>query len=367
MRIGLVARWLDLHSGGAKEYTRQLIHHLLKVDPQNEYFIYYKSNKFLRSFPDPNAHESVIPFSNRFLWDYIGLPLFAAHNKLDLVWSPSYIIPFTLHRRSAVTFHDLAYFFFSEAYQWADITYMQAAIPGSIKRATAILSVSESTKADIIHLSPEAKPKTFVTYEAASPLFRRISDEVTLSSVRKTYHLDQPFIFFAGSISPRKGLPLLVKAFIALKKKYKVNHKLVITGGRQWGAKNQEIFNGISPSDVQILGHVPDDVLPVLYSLSDLFVFPSLYEGFGLPLLEAMACGCPVVCSDRTSLPEVAGDAALLVNPENTAELADAMAEIIKNKAKRMELISRGYERASAFSWENTAINTLKVFEWAVR
>jgi glycosyltransferase involved in cell wall biosynthesis len=367
MRFGLVARWLQLPPGGAREYTFNLIRALLQVDLRNEYFIFHNDPACLGTFP--TATEVLLPAHNKLWWDYMQLPAAVARCGIDLFWTPSYIIPFPIRCPSVAAVHDLAYFTMPESYQRSDVIYMRATMAGSFRRAAALLAVSEHTRRDIIRLFPFAADKIKVTYEAAAPQYRSDLDVRVLEAVRARYALPHPYVFYAGSISPRKGLLYLLEAFARLKQQSGIPHHLVFTGGWQWG--NTELGALIERlnirSDVILLGDMPAADMPALYALADLFVYPSLYEGFGLPILEAMACGCPVVCSNLTSLPEVAGDAAVLIDPRDTQLLADAMERVLTDPVLRHDLIVRGLRRAAAFTWEQTARKTLEVFESVMR
>jgi glycosyltransferase involved in cell wall biosynthesis len=361
MRIGLSARWLNLAPGGAREYTEQLIRGLTAYDQQNEYVVFHSSPKFLGQFPC--AEEILIRSPDRWLWEYAGLPFYASRQHLDLFWTPSYVIPFPVKCRSVASVLDLAYYFMPRAYRRAEVLYMRCMLPSSVKRASAILAISEHTKRDLVRLFPNAEPKVFVTHLAPSPVFRRITDEAALMSARAEYGLDRPFIFYAGSISPRKGLSFLAQAFADLRKQHGMPHRLVLTGARSWGDPDtRSVLERIPRQDILILGQVPASSLPAIYSLADLFVFPSLYEGFGLPVLEAMACGCPVVCSNLTSLPEVAGDAALMVDPRDVQALVGAMAVALTDARTRERLIEKGRARAASFTWEEVVRKTAAVF-----
>ena len=363
MRIGLAARWLQLPSGGAKEYTFNLIHALLQIDQRNEYVIFHSDPACLGMFP--TTTEVLLPAHNKLWWDYIQLPAAVMRHGIDLLWTPAYVIPFPIRCAAVASVHDLAYFTLPESYQISDVIYMRATMAGSFRRAAALLAVSDYTRHDIIRLFPFAADKITVTYEAAAPQYRSDLDVDVLQAVQARYALPQPYVFYAGSISPRKGLSYLLEAFARLKQQHDLPHRLVFTGGWQWGnTELNALIDRLSiRSDVLVLGDVPAADMPALYALADLFVYPSLYEGFGLPVLEAMACGCPVVCSNLTSLPEVAGEAALQVDPRDVPAMTGAMYQALSEATLRHDLISRGFTRAAAFTWEATARKTLDVFE----
>jgi glycosyltransferase involved in cell wall biosynthesis len=367
MKIGISARWLQLPAGGAREYTLNLVQALLQIDRKNEYVVFFQAPQVVGTFPA--AKEIVLAGRSKLWWDYVQLPLAVRREGVDLFWTPSYVVPFPIRCKSVATVLDLAYFTFPESYQSLDVLYMRTAIPGSFRRASALLAISEHTKRDIIRLFPFTEGKVAVTYLAASSKYRRIVEERVLNKVRDKYSVHGPFIFYAGSISPRKACPLLLQAFAILKEKKQIPHRLVFTGGWRWGsAKEFSLIKTLDlKEDVMILGDVPAQDMPSLYNSADLFVYPSLYEGFGLPVLEAMACGCPVVCSKLTSLPEVAGDAALMVDPRDIPSLANAMYRALTDPQTRTSLIEKGLARAALFTWQETARKTLEVFERIAR
>jgi glycosyltransferase involved in cell wall biosynthesis len=200
-------------------------------------------------------------------------------------------------------------------------------------------------------------------YEAAQNNFKRIQVHKILNSIKQKYHLPDRFILFVGTLEPRKNIIRLLEAYARIKDK--LPHKLVIAGTKGW--LYQPIFEAVKRlslrNNVIFLGYVDDGNLPALYNLADLFVYPSIYEGFGLPVLEAMACGIPVITSNVSSLPEVAGDAAVLVDPYNVKELAGAMKHVLTNASLRKQVINKGFQQAKNFSWKKCARETLKVYE----
>jgi len=235
--------------------------------------------------------------------------------------------------------------------------------PRTLKTADKIITVSNSTKNDLMNHFNIPKEKIRVIFEAADEKFKSLNNKET-KEVKYKYHLNFPFILYVGGLAVHKNIPALIKAFYKVKKKG-IQHKLVITGTKRW--KYKEIFETIDKLDLQndvvFTGYVSDEDLPALYNAADLFVYPSIYEGFGLPPLEAMACGTPVITSNTSSLPEVVGDAGIMVDPYDVNGLADAMHEVLANEGLRANMIKNGLERAKMFSWEKCARETLKVYE----
>ncbi len=363
MRIGVAARWLELPPGGAREYTESLIRALLACDSKNEYVIFYCDSRRQGTFLE--AAELTLRGRNKITWDYVSLPRALRRERIDLFWTPSYIVPFPVSCRSVATVLDLAYYTMPQSYRFLDVLYMRLAMPASFRRADALLCISEHTRQDLVRLFPFAKAKASVTPLGIHQRFRQSHSPETENKVRSQYALSRPFVFYAGSLSPRKGVPQLLEAFGMLKRDRHMPHRLVLTGGWSWGnVRVHRMADELGLRDqIVILGEIPADHMPVLYRLAELFVYPSLYEGFGLPVLEAMACGCPVVCSDLTSLPEVAGDAAILVDPCDTVAMAEAMHQALVDEDTRKTLSEKGMRRSENFTWEATASKTLKVFE----
>ncbi len=222
------------------------------------------------------------------------------------------------------------------------------------------MSVSNNTKKDILDIVNIPENKINVIYEAANEKYKKITNKKLLTKIKQKYSLKAPFIFYAGSISLRKNIKKLLLAFQEVPAN--LNLDLVITGNKLWN--NKEEMQLIQKNQrIKLLGFIPDEDLPVLYNLAHIYIYPSLYEGFGLPLLEAQACGCPVIASNASSLPEIANNSALLINPDDENSIKDAIAKLAKNKELRESLIKKGFANAKAFSWDKTARQTLEVLK----
>jgi len=320
----------------------------------DELFVFYNRDGFTGLAQ--SRKEIVIRGKSRLLWDFVRLPREVKKLSLDAVIFPKNIAPILTGCLSFTVVHDLAYFDRDlNAYPALDTMYMRLMVPNSVRRSTGIFAVSESTKRDIIRYTGCAAAKITVTYEAANKMYRRITESEPLKSVRLRYGLPDEYIMYVGSLSPRKNIIRLFEAFARIRSK--VPHKLVLTGSKSW--KDSAVLDTINQlglgHHICKLGYVEPGDMPVLYNLADTFVYPSLYEGFGLPILEAMQCGCPVVASNATSLPEVAGDAALLIDPLDIDALADAIYRALTDNQLRKQLIKSGIIQAEEFSWENTA------------
>lgn len=360
MKIGIAARGLSEQSGGVKQYIESIASALLKIDKVNEYYIFHNNHDHVDKFP--SAKNIVIESSNKMIWDYYLLPKTLRKFQLDIVIFPKNVLPFYIDTKSVIVIHDLAYFMPElNAYRLIDTIYMKLMIKSSLKRANHSISVSQNTKNDIIKITGTDEAKITVVYEAADTKYTKITDNSQLNEIKNRYKLDDKFIFYSGSLSPRKNMIRLLSAYKSIQDK--IPHKLVLTGGKSQNDQNvHKIIDQLGDSVIK-LGHVPDEDMPFIYNLADLFVYPSLYEGFGLPPLEAMACGCPVIASKSSSIPEVVGNAAIMVNPHDVDDLAKTMYEVLTNDDLRENMVRKGLDRTKQFSWEKCAKECLIVLD----
>ncbi len=361
MRIGVAARGLIEASGGVRQYIESLLYALLRVDKTNEYVIYYNTDSFLGKYP--YAEEKVLNCKNKIVWDFILLPAALRRDRIDLAFFPKNVVPFFIPCKSVIVNYDFGYFIKGlREYKFFDTVYMRLMMPSSDRRAHGIISVSEYTKKDILKFTKARQDKISVIYLAADESYKVITDQVRFDEVKRKYDLREPFIFYCGSLSPRKNVFRLIKAFDLIK--HKIPHQLVFTAGKSWHDKH--IYRLIKDlkldNRVTVLGHVACKDMPVIYNLSEVYVYPSFYEGFGLPVLEAMACGCPVITSNVTSLPEVVGEAAIMVNPYSVEQLGGAIYKVLQDNDCKKKLINKGFQQIKKFSWEKTAYQTLEVF-----
>jgi glycosyltransferase involved in cell wall biosynthesis len=354
LRIGFSARGLTTPSGGVHEFIRALAPALAACRGDDELYVFYSDRRFLGLAP--GAEEIVLPDASKLWWDFVRLPRRLRKLKLDAAIFPKNVVPYASGCATFAVVHDLAYFLPElNAYPLADTVYMRAMMRSSARRATGLFAVSEHTRRDIVRFLGRDASDVIVTHEAVDPMFRPDVDADTLRTCREAYDLPEKFILYTGSLSPRKNLPRLLEAMALLGDC--VEHKLTLTGSKSW--KDKPVFDQIRrlklEGRVHRIGYVDRRHMPALYRLSDLYVYPSLYEGFGLPVLEAMRCGRPVVASRATSIPEVAGDAALLVDPEDPRDLAAAMHLALTDVSVRERLIQSGLQQASGFSWTRCA------------
>ncbi|MDQ1301292.1 MAG: hypothetical protein QG637_1213 [Chloroflexota bacterium] len=362
MRIAIDYTPALRQSAGIGRYTRGLVAALAEVDSLARYILFCAG-----ATPPPDRWPANFAIRRgripaRWLtaaWHRLHLPIPAElfTGACDLYHSPDFTLPPLRRARGIVTIHDLSFLRVPECADPGLRTFLTRAVPSAVARAHRVLADSESTRRDLIALLGVPPEKISVVTPAVEPRFRREEDQTRLKEVRERYRLPAQFILGIGTLEPRKNFTGLIRAYGQLRRTTGLPHALVIAGRPGWLYEviyKQVEQEGLTGS-VRFLGFVADADLPALYTLADLFAYPSRYEGFGIPVLEAMACGVPVVTSDNSSLPEAAGAAARLVNADDTAGLAEAMAQIIEDAALRGQMIERGYAQAGRFTWPDSA------------
>lgn len=372
MRIGIDARTLSGHFTGDRTYWRGLLTGLSAIDSENEYHLYSR----LPVDGDPphlgsnfNWHLVSQP-SHDALWMQAAFPAALRADRIEVAHTQYNTPLFGMPCPIVTTVHDVTFALFPEHFLPKDRFILGRFVPGSMRRAARVLAVSESTRRDILrqykaHVPPD---KVVTTLLAADPRFTPIGQESARSAANNKYALrGKPYILSVGVLQPRKNLGLLLDAFALVKLgPLAPPHLLVVVGKRGW--KNEELDAQLAllPREVvdQIVftGYVPDEDLPMLYGGADLFCYPSVYEGFGLPPLEAMACGTPVLCSRVSSLPEVVGDAGILLPANDSNAWANAIEKVIGDDVVRRRWSEYGLARAKGFRWERTAGETLKIY-----
>ncbi len=363
MRVGIDARLVFYHQAGIGQYILRLTQALAQLDHENQ-FILFTSRKDKTPFVEQSnfkCQKLWTPSHHRF--EPTALSLELAPFRLAVLHSPDFIPPARLRAKSVITVHDLAFLLFPDFLTRPSARYYSR-VDIAARKADHIIAVSESTKRDTIRLLGVPPEKITVIPEAAHPIFTPITNEDALERVRARYKLPRDFILFVGTIEPRKNVSGLIRALRRLRDNYKTDAVVAIAGHRGWLVEevDQTLAETNLGNAVRFLGGIPNEELVYLYNAAKLFAFPSRYEGFGLPPLEAMACGTPVVASNVSSLPEVVGDAALLVNPEDVDGLAVAMWRALSDETLRRELRAKGLKRAQTFSWERAARATLNVY-----
>lgn len=314
----------------------------------------------------PNFQNRRAPLSERaltILWHRLRLPIPVEWftGPVDIFHSTDFVLPPVRQARTILTVHDLAFMRLPQCAEAGLRIYLNKVVPYSIERADLVLADSQSTKNDLVELLGVSPDKIEVVYAGVESRFRPMEGEMALQRIKKRYGLDFPFILSLGTLEPRKNFTGLIEAYALMRDR---ELKLVIAGGKGW--LYDEIFARAEKlglgGEIVFPGFVADEDLPALYNLAELFVFPSLYEGFGLPPLEAMACGTPVVTSDRPSLPEVVGEAGLMVEATDSQALAEAMERVLMDENLRREMREKGLKQAEKFTWDAAAEKLLEVY-----
>jgi glycosyltransferase involved in cell wall biosynthesis len=361
---------------GIGRYTRGLVKALARLDAENQYTLLVLGGSGAHLVPTAlpaNFNIRFAPISDRWatvLWYRLNLPLPVEvfSGRADLFHGPSFTLPPSF-APSLLTVHDLSFLRYPQGAHPALLAWLTKAVPRSLQRARQVLADSENTRADLVELMQIPPDRITVIGAGVDERFKPESEPETLTRVRARYQLPDHFVLSISTLEPRKNFTGLIAAFEQVAISSVTDLHLVIAGGKGW--LYDDIFAAAETSPVRerihFAGYVADQDLPALYSLAALFAFPSHYEGFGIPVLEAMACGTPVVCADNSSLPEIAGDAALLVEATDTEALADAMHRLSRDALLREELISRGYEQARKFTWEKAARRLLHVYQSMAR
>ena len=361
MLIGIDAsRSVAQKRTGTENYSLNLIHRLLALQSDHRYRLYF--NRPPNYNLQPTTHNlRIMPFPR--LWTHLRLSWEMARRPPDLLFVPAHVLPIVHPRRSVVTVHDLGYLYYPEAHRLLDRLYLDLSTRHNARAAAHLIADSSATKRDLVErygVEPDKITVVYPGYDDAT--FQPVRDEEAIEAVRARYGIAGDYILFIGTLQPRKNLIRLIEAYWKLETR---SWKLVIAGKKGW--LYREIFRQVEELELErrvvFTGYVPEGELPALLSRARLFVFPSLYEGFGLPVLEALACGTPVVCSNSSSLPEAAGAAAVLVDPLDVEGLAAAMERVLSDEELRVKLIEHGFEQVRKFSWERCARETLDVLE----
>jgi glycosyltransferase involved in cell wall biosynthesis len=374
MHIGIDAsRATAARRTGTENYSLHLIRNLLDLGGAHRFRLYFNQPPPAGLFPD-QAEWHIMRFPR--LWTHVRLSWEMLVQPPDLLFVPSHVLPLIHPRCSVVTVHDLGYHYHPETHTLFQNLYLRWSTRYNARTATRVLADSEATCRDLIHYYGIPKDRIAVVYPGRDETLAPVTDPAALAAVRARYELSSPYLLYVGTLHPRKNLVRLVQAFASAVQSEAErsrppgsNLQLVLVGQKGW--LYDDIFAQVRKLGIAdrviLTGYVPDADLPTLLSGALAFVFPSLYEGFGLPVLEAMACGTPVICSNTSSLPEVAGDAALLIDPLDPHELAGAIHRIITDSGLRSLLVARGYEQIQRFSWHRCAQEALRVLEEAGR
>lgn len=413
------------HKSGTEWYSYYLIRWLSKLDDKNQYILYtdkplegglldLSSDQFYENSSNfseikydkkgyqvlksrhNNFKAKVLKWPFDYFWTQGRLSLEMLLHRPNILFVPAHTLPFIHPKRSIITIHDIGYEKQNQLYHENDIgpenksirrlmsflvnvftfgkyranaiDYLKWSTEFGLRKADKILTISNYTKNDLIETYNTKPEKINVVHNGYNKfLYKKIDNKEKINTILEKYGLEQPYIFYIGRIEKKKNIPALIEAFAILRDKNRdIKHKLVLVGDASYGYDETKymIREFDLVSEVIMPGWVSEVDVPFIYNGASVFVFPSFYEGFGIPLLQAMACGVPIAASDTTSIPEVVGDAALLFNPEFALSIADSLERIIKESDLREDIVKKGLERIKQFSWEKTAKETLDIITY---
>ena len=353
---------------GIGRYTLNLLQHINRPLGQDRLVVFNMRGQGpisgvkaqVATSPIPSGHE--LP---RLFWEQALVPFEARRRGVDVYHSPNHVLPLTIGCRSVVTVHDLA-FLDRRLFNTRRYLYLNLLTRPSIRKADLIICISEFTKRELEAKFPATIGKTRLVYQGLDDRFASPPSAQAVADFKRRHDLNR-YIIFMGAIEPRKNLSRLIKAFGATVRETGLPHELVLCGPPGW--RNRAIRDAWASSPVQqrikFVSYVPDAEVPLWYAGADALAFPSLSEGFGLPALEAMACGTPVVTSDCSALPEVVGDAAVTVSPRSVRSIAEGLARVLTDQPLAQSLSARGIERSRRFNWEAAATGTVAVYREA--
>ncbi|MBN2157995.1 MAG: glycosyltransferase family 4 protein [Spirochaetes bacterium] len=357
MNIAINARVLNERRGGPARYTLNVIRELAAIDRSNRYYLLMYDTADL-GFPLPdNFKVKIVRFRSKLFFDYLYIPVYSWLNAIDIFIFPKNTFSPLVRGKKIPVYHDIVYFedFNFREFKFFDNLHHKIMIPVAAKYSTIDLTVSDFTASRMQALLNIRSDKIRVVKEGVESHFRQITESREREHVLKKYNLKTPFFFYAGSLSPRKNMVNLIRAFLKIQST--IPHCIYFTGGDSWlDSEVDDMITAHALRDRIIrLGYITEEDLVMMYNLAECYLYPSLYEGFGLPILEAQACGCPVITSSVSSCPEVAGTGALYVNPQDIDDIARAMLRIAADAELRDRLVKSGFKNCSHYTWAKTA------------
>jgi glycosyltransferase involved in cell wall biosynthesis len=363
MQVGIDARLVYYTRAGIGEYTLRLTQALAETYPE-EHFVLLQDRRQVQPLINAGNVSVVhtwVPSHHRA--EQLLMPWLIGRLNLDVFHSPDFIPPLRYRGKSVITIHDLAFLIYPH-FLTKDAARYYGQIDRAVRRADHIVAVSQSTKSDLVRMLGTSEDAITVIYEAADPRMRPMVRSEALQRVQALYGVPDEFILFVSTIEPRKNVGGLLRAYRRLRDDYKLTPALVLAGSPGW--LSEDVYTLVAELDLKphthFLGRVEADDLPFLYNAARCLVHPAFYEGFGLTPLEAMACGTPVVVSNVSSLPEVVGDAAILVDPKQDEEITVALWRVLTDPALCEEMRQKGLQRAAGFSWRRAAEQTMAVY-----
>jgi glycosyltransferase involved in cell wall biosynthesis len=374
MKIGIEGqRLFRKKKHGMDMVALELIKNLQRIDTVNEYVVFVKQDEDICLQDTDNFKIKVLEASDYITWEQFILPKAVKEEKCEILHCTSNTAPLRINVPLVLTLHDIIYLesisIFKKAgtwYQKFGNMYRRWIVPKVVKKAEKVITVShfEKNRINDFFQFPKDNDKLVAIYNGVGEHFRPIKDKNILEKIKKNYDLPEKFFFFLGNTDPKKNVPNVLKAYHLFTQKNEIVPLVILDFDKN---ELQKILANLNAQHlmkhIQLLGYIPNNELPAIYTLADLFLYPSLRESFGIPILEAMACGTPVITSNTSSMPEVSGKASILVNPHKAEEICEAIENLQNNKDLYEEKIKQGLQQSKLFSWENMAKNVLKLYE----
>lgn len=369
MKIGIDLTPLPSNPVGAGTYMIQLVRALVALPTEHQFVLFsqQRGKKAVGDLPSDRAAWVITPDRDpaaRLIWEQLRLPNLVRSSGIQLLHSLHYTRPFLLPCHSIVTFHDMTFFLFPEMHTRSKRLFFPRAIRFSAKHSDSIIAVSDSTRRDAIRILNLPPERIVAVPNGIDQVFRPVADRQSLQECKRKYGLPDEFILYLGLIEPRKNVPLLLDAYAHLSRQKSIP-PLVLAGRRGWMV--DEVFRLIDELQLKdkilLPGYIDSDDLPLIYNLASIFVYPSTYEGFGFPPLEAMACGTPVITTAVSAMLDYVGEAGLLVPPQDEQALTSALDRLLSDPVLRERLTKEGPAHAAPFTWERTARETMNIYE----
>jgi glycosyltransferase involved in cell wall biosynthesis len=368
MKIGVMLRHYEQHGGGVKEYTRNLLNEFASLDGPHEFIFIYRNPDLVGTYSNRgNIREIAVEASSKFHWDQLAVRKIEKRERFDVIFNPKYSLPLRAESKTVFVCHGLPWYVMPWASKWLDRLSHKFLIPKYISKADAIIAVSEATKRHLLKYFKVDSGFVKTVYHGVDEIFKNEFSREELKRIRMKYKLPKRFFLYVGQIYPPKNFGRLLKAYVKVGPEMGIS-LVAASSFRRLCGEDSKIINELGkPPWVVWPGWIQHDDLPAIYSLAEALILPSLYEAFGIPIIEAMSAGCPVVTANRYSTKELAENAGILIDPENIDSIAEGMREVAINIDTRRRLITAGKKRAANFSWEKCAQETLNVLEEAVR
>lgn len=361
-------RHFEQHEGGVMEYTKRLLGEFFSKYPDHEYLLLYKNLGDTGTFGKlDNVREIVCESRSRFVWDQLVVPRVVRAEQPDVVFNPKYSLPLLIDCPGVFVCHGLDWYVMPWGSKWIDRLSHKYLIPQYARKASAIIAVSNSTKDHVVQYLNADPSQVTTIYHGIDDAFRDSVPDTKIQQICAKYKLPKSFYLYVSRIYPPKNFGALLRAFAKIGPQN--GRHLVIAGTHTEGCENElALIDTLGIEEwVMQLGWIDREELPALYSLADALVQPSLYESFGISLVEAMAVGCPVLTANRFGAAEIVGDAGVLVDPDDIGDIADGMIRIVTDSVLRAQIIERGLERSMIFTWEECAIQTMRTLEHVYR